>query len=64
MHYFLIKEIVLKSELARTFECEHLFATGRGYLLSDTSVDVNKRPALDNVQTNKQTAARNGSLGS
>lgn len=52
----------MKSTVARTFECKHLFATGRGYLLSGTSMDVNKQPDLDNVQTNKQTAARIGPL--
>lgn len=57
-----LRRSFLKSALARTFECKHLFATGRGYLLSDTSMDVNKQAALDNVQTNKQTAARMGPL--
>lgn len=52
----------MKPALARTFECKHLFATGREYILSDTSMDVNKQPDPDNVQTNKQTAARIGPL--
>lgn len=52
----------MKSAVARTFECKHLFATGRGYLLSATSMDVNKQPDLDDVQTHKQAAARIGPL--